>query len=360
MLVEAQLLSPQQLDGMLQRQRRDGRRLGALLVETGLISEVQLTQLLSQQLSVPWVSLYHIDFSRKLLDLVSRSLAERFCLVPVFVRRVKDIGQVLYIAMDDPSDEEAKLAVAEYSGLPVRAMIAPPSDIRSAIRSYYGGANDGVTDSPLAAAAVEHGRETIPDFTPAKALAELEPALPTTMPSTPPAAFDDTMGHRESVDARAYGPEDGATAKPTGVARAEAADKSVAPVGVPAERTEAASETARGAVSVSPRASDLPPPRRGAPTKGVVLTLLDGTEIVLPARSPVDESGVPLVNGHLTARDLIQALLATGQGADASEVFGGPPRWEHVAAALLSILLKKRLVADWEFAEEYRRLSQGR
>ena len=78
---------------MLALQKADGRRLGTLLVERGLVTETQLTQILSQQLSVPWVSLYHIDFSRQLLNLVPREVAEQYCLVPIYVRHVRRPGR---------------------------------------------------------------------------------------------------------------------------------------------------------------------------------------------------------------------------------------------------------------------------
>src|SRR6266511_1690525 len=91
LLVDAHILSADQLEQVLAKQKSDGRRLGTLLVESGLVSETQLTQILSQQLSVPWVSLYHIDFSRQLLDLVPEELAEQHCLIPIFVRRVRGL-----------------------------------------------------------------------------------------------------------------------------------------------------------------------------------------------------------------------------------------------------------------------------
>ena len=101
LLVEAQVITREQLAEMLEFQKQDGRRLGTLMVESGLVTEVQVTQVLSQQLSIPWVSLYHIDFSRQLLDLVPREVAEQYGLVPIFVRRVRGLGNALYIAMDD-------------------------------------------------------------------------------------------------------------------------------------------------------------------------------------------------------------------------------------------------------------------
>src|SRR5512145_3174528 len=123
LLVDAKVITRQQLEEVLEIQKRDGRRLGTLLAESGLVTEIQVTQILSQQLSVPWVSLYHIDFSRQLLDLVPEQLAEVHCLVPIFVRRVRGQGNTLYIAMDDPSDDHALQDVQKYCGIPVRAMI---------------------------------------------------------------------------------------------------------------------------------------------------------------------------------------------------------------------------------------------
>src|ERR1043165_5456272 len=139
LLVDARMLTQEALDEVLASQKTDGRRLGTLLVERGLINEAQLTQILSHQLSVPWVSLLHIEFSRQLLNLVPHDVAERFCLVPIYVRHVRGQGQTLYGAMDDPSHSDALKECQTFSGLPVRAMIAPPTDIQNAIRVYYGG-----------------------------------------------------------------------------------------------------------------------------------------------------------------------------------------------------------------------------
>ena len=83
------------------------------------------------------------------------------------------------------------------------------------------------------------------------------------------------------------------------------------------------------------------------------LTLLDGTQIQLPAQKK-DAQGRPA--DTLTARDFVAALRATAHGADASEILGDKVSWEPVVAALLSILLRKGLIADWEFVEELRKI----
>jgi type IV pilus assembly protein PilB len=330
LLVSAGILTREQLDQVLLLQKDDGRKLGLLLVERGLVTETQVTQILSQQLAVPWVSLYHIDFSRQLLDLVPQELAEKHCLVPIFVRRVRGLGDTLYVAMDDPTDDIAQKAVSTFAGLPVRTMIAPPSDIRSAIRAYYGGEDPEPAPPPAPAAA----------------------------PAAPPAATP-------AVDLTAVTPPP-ASVEPMDVVAASA------PPSVPSPVVQSSLHPP-GAESIPPsdsptieaREVSMPAPPRRKGRRMVTLTLLDGTRVNLPARTsrppaektppraipPSDEAG-----GQLTARDLVAALRAISHGADASEILGEKARWEPLFAALLELLLKKHLIADWEFVAEYKKI----
>jgi type IV pilus assembly protein PilB len=301
LLVEAGVLSQQQLEQALFAQRKDGRKLGQLLIELGLVGEVQLTQTLSRQLSVPWVSLYHVDFSRSLLNLVPRVVAERYSLVPIFVRRVRNQGETLYVAMDDPTSEGAIEEVARAASLPVKPMIACPSDIRAAIRVYYLG-------------------ESLPG--------------PTVRPP-----------EREQPESGARAPQVAAISVAPSPARIDA--KNSAPVQSPGSDRDSSIQ-------------EKEPPRRPRP-RMISLTLLDGTTISVPApkkhpsKSDADAPEEEL-SDQLTARDLVSALRAVAHGADASEILGAEPRWEAMFSALLSILLRKGLIADWEFIEEFRKV----
>ncbi len=343
LLVDARLISEADLEEVLRVQKSDGRRIGTLLVEQGLINETQLTQILSHQLAVPWVSLLHIEFSRQLLNLVPKEVIDRYCLLPIYVRHVRGQGETLYVAMDDPSNEEALAACGAYSGLPVRAMIAPPSDIRSAIRVYFGG-----------------GKE--------------EPIAP--LRAQDPSTSGD-------VDEASWAPPPRSERPPRSLRSAAPREAAPAnerePLAGPAPSTPAPDPDVRlpgppaSPADVAPPPSSPPKPRTSPSGRGprmVALTLLDGTTINLPARksartapaateagAPVsDETSAPAsVDHHLTARDLIVALRAVAHGADASEVLGDV-RWENLYAALLSVLLKKHLIADWELIEELKKL----
>lgn len=94
----------------------------------------------------------------------------------------------------------------------------------------------------------------------------------------------------------------------------------------------------------------------------ISLTLLDGTTIQIPAQkrrtSATESEPEPAPAGaedRLTTRDLIAALRAVAGGADAAETLGDA-RWETLFAALLSLLMKKQLIADWEFVEEWQKM----
>ena len=96
----------------------------------------------------------------------------------------------------------------------------------------------------------------------------------------------------------------------------------------------------------------------------ISLTLLDGTTLSVPAKgkgesSPLGERERERAEAQhedqLTARDLVAALRAAAHGADASDILGENVRWEAMFSALLALLLKKHLIADWEFVDEFKK-----
>ena len=323
LLVQAKVITPEQLGEVLSSPREPGKKLGQALLERGWVTEAQLTQTLSLQLSVPWVSLYHIDFSRQLLNRVSRDLAEKYCLIPIFVRHVKGQGETLYVAMDDPTNEGALVEVGKLAALPTRPMIASASDIKSAIRVYYGESpSQPHLEVPMMPPQTSReGRGAMQ----AAAAADAQPAAkPATKPSKPP--------------------------PPPAAARRPRPSDPGADVAPPTTRSNPP-EAATAAAAAAPAAEPEPAKRRG---RMVSLTFLDGTTLQLPSAKKKKE--VFASEDGLTARDFISALRATAHGADATEVLGDQVKWEPVVAALLSILLRKGLIADWEFVEELRKI----
>lgn len=322
MLVEAGAVKQAQLEEALSRQRGSGKRLGELLVELGYVSEHQLAQVLSNQLSIPWVNLHHVDFSRELLNLVPGELAERVAMVPVYVRRVRKQGDTLFVATDDPLNDASLSLVSAHVAMPVKPMVAGSTDVRNAIRAYYG------RDIPPPAARVEPKRPLIPSIPPMELVeADIDVEL-----SEPELVIGPVTEQMESL-ASETGPSEESSPEPdaTGVRGA-----------VPAPEAE------------EPEPEPEPVTLRRVRKKGpkmITLTLLDGSKVRLPApASPESEE----VEEQLTTRDLISALVARTQGKDVSRVLPDA-HWESMFAALLSLLMRKGLVADWEFVEEWKK-----
>lgn len=137
LLKAAGLITNDQLLDALREHERSGLRLGEVLVNRGLVDELQLTQILSNQLSVAWVSLPRVEFSDELLTLVPAEVAEQHTLIPVHFRLGPQRQKILYVAMDDPTNVQAMQHVSRITGMHVRPLIAPPSEIRKQIQARY-------------------------------------------------------------------------------------------------------------------------------------------------------------------------------------------------------------------------------
>lgn len=146
MLLGLGLITRAQLEDALVAQQKSKLPLGKQLVANGAVSEIRLTQVLSNQLSVPWVSLERVEFPAELLARMPGEIADRHSVLPIYVRNVRGRGATLYVAMDDPTDEGALRKIADAASMPVRPMIAPPTEIRRAIEQRYFGAQPGPFD----------------------------------------------------------------------------------------------------------------------------------------------------------------------------------------------------------------------
>lgn len=337
MLVAAGFVTEEQVCEALTEQRSTGRRLGEELVSLGFVTEVQLIQVLSNQLSVPWVSLHHIEMTRELLDLVPAEIADRYGLIPVYKRAVRREGETLFVAMDDPTNEDAIREVSRACGLPVKPMVAPPTDIRNAIRVYYLGMAPKPPEAPKRAR--RHTDDSVKVMT-AKAEAKAAELVASDVVRTPDASASSAT---PAADANA---ETNATPAATDVATEVAASPTPE-----APAVEASAPSAKSAAKPSPQPKTETKPKQ----RFVTLTLLDGTTVRLPAqRRPSGEAEEPVRGGGLTGADLVRALLAKGQGAAVDDVLGGAS-WEVLCATILQLMLKKGLVADWEFVEAYKK-----
>jgi type IV pilus assembly protein PilB len=133
MLLRRGLLAEQQLQEALARQKAEkGGRLGRLLVEMGLVSEVQICEVLAEQLHIPAADLVAVDVPPDVLALLPRELAVRDQALPWFVE-----DQDLYLIMADPTNVVVANEIAVRTGLHIKAVVAPESEVAAAIERFY-------------------------------------------------------------------------------------------------------------------------------------------------------------------------------------------------------------------------------
>ncbi len=147
LLVASGLLTQQALDEVLHLQKTDGRRLGELLAEKGLVRPHQLAQFLSHQLACPWVSLQRVEVTREAVEILPRDIALKHHMVPVHLRTSKG-ATALYVAMDDPTDDVALSEATVAATMPVKPMVALTSEIRALLDRLYGGGTNAGSVAP--------------------------------------------------------------------------------------------------------------------------------------------------------------------------------------------------------------------
>ena len=184
LLLDAGVVTQAALDETLAIQKTDRRRLGELLVERGLVHPQDLAQLLSHQMSCPWISLAHLDIPPEVISLLPRKLALEHAVVPVHLRVTKG-SKVLYVATDDPTDDVALDECGMAAKMAVRAMVAVSVEVRAALARFYGGDMPATPTPPKAVA---------------KPAAPPVPHAPHAPPPPPAPARSKKVSIRESIE----------------------------------------------------------------------------------------------------------------------------------------------------------------
>jgi type IV pilus assembly protein PilB len=131
-LIQAGLITQEDLQAALAEQARTGERIGAIFVRLNFATEKQIIKALAHQVGLPYVSLTDDPPERSALVLIPRELAlERVC---VAVRRDKNL---LTVAMADPLAASLAHDLGTLTGHTIRQVVATPSDIVDAITNGY-------------------------------------------------------------------------------------------------------------------------------------------------------------------------------------------------------------------------------
>ena len=132
-LVKDNLITADQLKQALDHQKKNGGRLGTCLVKLGLVSDDDITAVLSRQYGVPSINLKFYEVDPAVIKLVPQETATRYQIVPL-----SRVGSTLTIAMTDPTNVFAMDDIKFMTGFNVEPVVASETAISEAIHKFYG------------------------------------------------------------------------------------------------------------------------------------------------------------------------------------------------------------------------------
>src|SRR5688572_15100322 len=131
-LIQAGLITDDDLQVALAEHKRTGERVGAVLVRLNLATEKQITKALAYQLGFPYASLADEPPDTTALVLIPKDVAlKRVC---VAVRLEKNL---LTVAMSDPLLFSLVQDLEFQTGYRIKQVVAARSDILEAIENGY-------------------------------------------------------------------------------------------------------------------------------------------------------------------------------------------------------------------------------
>ncbi|MFA5275380.1 MAG: type II secretion system ATPase GspE [Candidatus Omnitrophota bacterium] len=132
-LVEAGVITLEQLKLAQEEEKKSGQRLRKVLVDRGMISEEELAEFLSEKLGLPRIELDNYLIDPKIIELVPEELARKHELIPVL-----KIGNRLTCVMVDPWNIFALDEVRAKTNLIIEPAVATESEIKKSLIQYYG------------------------------------------------------------------------------------------------------------------------------------------------------------------------------------------------------------------------------
>lgn len=132
-LLDAGVVTAEQIERGLERHRETGLRIGETLVEIGAATEEDIGWALARQLGLPLVDLQSDTLDPDLIRAFPAGLLYRLHAVPLLRSE-----EGLSIAFSDPTDAAANLHLESIAGCPILASVTTPSAVRRVLAPLLG------------------------------------------------------------------------------------------------------------------------------------------------------------------------------------------------------------------------------
>ena len=132
MLVEAKMITEEQLGHVKELQAKDSEKIERILLQERLITPQQLAFFTSLQLRVPFVNLKKEGVRPNAVALIPEPIARKYSVIPIDVT-----DGTLVVAMEDPRDIEAMEELAALTRKRIEPVLSTSQDIQEMIDLNY-------------------------------------------------------------------------------------------------------------------------------------------------------------------------------------------------------------------------------
>ena len=136
-LLREKILSPEDLDRVLEEQASSEEGLSQILVRMGFVDEEKLASVLSEGLDLPMMNVARLKIDPAVIALVPIDVLKKNHILPV-----SRIGDNLSLAMADPSNLFVLDNIKQMTGLNVTPVVSRAKDIQDAIEQYAAPKNE--------------------------------------------------------------------------------------------------------------------------------------------------------------------------------------------------------------------------
>ena len=131
-LVMAEKITPFQLQNALKTQKLLGKKLGEVLIDSGIVSEKDIIDAIEAQTGIQKVDLNNVNFDKKAIKIIPQNLCIKYNLIAFGFEEEK-----IMVALSDPLNIFAIDDISISTGLNVKTFIAPKKDINKFVQINY-------------------------------------------------------------------------------------------------------------------------------------------------------------------------------------------------------------------------------
>ena len=132
-LLEAGLVTEEQINQALELQKGTGMKLGEILKQEGLVNDEQIMKVIEAQFGIQYLDITKVYIDSEAVKMVPEEVCRKHTIVPIEVMN----GEVT-LAMKDPLDYYAIEEVKFYLVLPIKPVISSEDAINATIEKYFG------------------------------------------------------------------------------------------------------------------------------------------------------------------------------------------------------------------------------